>query len=393
MEHYLDNSATTPILDCVLKKMNEIYTENYGNPSSLHEKGYLAQKAIEESKKTILSTLTPSGSSFTSNQLIFTSCGTEASNLAILGFAGSKARNAGKKFIFGETEHASVINCAKHLESLGYKVAFIPSPKGKWDMKRYASELTQDTVFVSAMLVNNETGAVNNINEIASMARAVNPDVIIHCDLVQGYMKFPKSLFSSADMLTISAHKIGGPKGVGALYVSGKVLKLRALSPVMFGGGQENGFRSGTENVAGIAGFAEAVKYYSDHSSKITGLFEELNRQTRTMLGQIGDERIVINTPESEIRADHIINVTVRGIRSETMLHFLSSKQVYVSSGSACASNTNSRSHVLKSFGLEDKDIDSSIRISFGVQNTKEDVDALVSGIQEGLATLSSRRK
>ena len=391
MEHYLDNSATTPVLECVLSKMNEVYTSEYGNPSSLHEKGYTAQKIIEEAKKTILSTLLPSGKNPVAKQLIFTSCGTEATNLAILGFAASKPRNSGKKFIFGETEHASVISCAKHLESCGYKVAFIPSPKGKWDMEKYAQELNSDTVFVSAMLVNNETGAVNNVNEIFRLARAVNPNVITHCDIVQGYMKFPKNLFSSADMLTLSAHKIGGPKGVGALYVSENVLKARALSPVIFGGGQENGFRSGTENVAGIAGFAEAVKYFRDNYAKISSLFSELYDYTADSLKNIGSDRIVINTPETDLKATHIMNVTVKGIRSETMLHFLSSKNIYVSSGSACASNTNSKSHVLKSFGLDDKDIDSSIRISFGIQNTKEDVDALVLSIKEGLDTLSKR--
>ena len=392
MEHYLDNSATTPVLESVLKKMNEVYTSEYGNPSSLHEKGYIAQKIIEESKKTILSTLLPSGKTPVSKQLIFTSCGTEATNLAILGFAASKPRNAGKKFIFGETEHASVISCAKHLQSCGYKVAFIPSPKGRWDMDKYVHELDTDTVFVSAMLVNNETGAVNNVEEIFSRAKAVNPNVVTHCDLVQGYMKLSKNLFSSADMLTISAHKIGGPKGVGALFISDNVIKARALSPVIFGGGQENGFRSGTENVAGIAGFSEAVKYYKDHSSDIKSLFSKLYCYTSESLKNIESDRIVINTPETDIKADHIMNVTVKGIRSETMLHFLSSKGIYVSSGSACASNTNSKSHVLKSFGLDDSDIDSSIRISFGIQNTKEDVDALVQAVKEGLDTLSKRK-
>ena len=392
MEHYLDNSATTPVLESVLKKMNEVYTSEYGNPSSLHEKGYIAQKIVEDSKKTILSTLLPSGKTPVSKQLIFTSCGTEASNLAILGFAASKPRNAGKKFIFGESEHASVISCAKHLQSCGYKVAFIPSPKGKWDMDKYVKELDPDTVFVSAMLINNETGAVNNVEDIFRYARAENPNVVTHCDIVQGYMKLSKNLFSSADMLTLSAHKIGGPKGVGALFISENVIKARALSPVIFGGGQENGFRSGTENVAGIAGFSEAVKYFKDNSLDIKKLFAELYDYTAQSLANIGSDRIVINTPQTDLKADHIMNVTIKGIRSETMLHFLSSKGIYVSSGSACASNTNSKSHVLKSFGLDDSDIDSSIRISFGIQNTKEDVDALVQAVKEGLDTLSKRK-
>ncbi len=392
MEHYLDNSATTPVLDCVLQKMNEVYTSYYGNPSSLHELGYNAQKIMDESRKTILNSLLSSGEVSSPNQLIFTSSGTEASNLAIIGFARSKQRNMGKKFIFGEAEHHSVINCANYLKTCGYNVVFIPSPNGKWDMEKYEQELDKDTVFVSAMLVNNETGAVNDIEEIAKKAISVNPDVIIHCDIVQGYMKMPKSLFRMADMLTMSAHKIGGPKGVGALYISKKVIKARALTPVIFGGGQENGFRSGTENVAGIAGFAQAVRYHTDNCEKHSALFSSLYDYALNSLLSLDQSRVVVNVPETDIKAHHIMNVTIKGIRSETMLHFLSSKNIYVSSGSACASNTNSKSHVLKSFGLDPKDIDSSIRISFGIQNTVKDIDALTSALKEGLDTLSKKR-
>ena len=245
MTHYLDNSATTPLCDAAKSAMLNIINENFGNPSSLHSVGLRAQEAVDLARKAVLSSLLPVGKRGKPEQLIFTSGGTEANTLAIIGTATAKPRNTGKKIIIGETEHSSVLASAERLKALGYNVVFIPSPKGVWDMESFEKELTADTILVSAMLVNNETGAVNDIAKIAAAARKASPDVIIHCDAVQGYMRLPKALLSPADIVTVSAHKIGGPKGAGALFASEDVIKKRALIPVIFGGGQEHGLRSG----------------------------------------------------------------------------------------------------------------------------------------------------
>ena len=277
-EIYLDNSATTPLCAEAIAKMTEVMANTYGNPSSLHKMGLLAEKTVTEAKDQILSALCPpkTGLRPKREQLIFTASGTEANNLAMIGMMTAKARNKGKKFIVGETEHPSVIETAKHLESLGYRAVYIPSPKGVWDMDAYRAALDRDTVLVCAMLVNNETGAVNDIAAIAKAAKAVSPDILVHCDAVQGFLKTMQSPLPHADSVSISAHKIGGPKGVGALYVSEKILKTKALSPVIFGGGQENGFRSGTENVIGIAGFGAAAKAGAAHLSSTLSSFSEL---------------------------------------------------------------------------------------------------------------------
>jgi cysteine desulfurase len=390
-EIYLDNSATTPLCKAAIDKMTEVMNGIYGNPSSLHKMGLAAEKIIDEARDNILSALCPvkTGLRPKREQLIFTASGTEANNLALIGTMTAKARNKGKKLIVGETEHPSVIEAAKHLESLGYKVAYIPSPNGVFDMQKYKEELSSDTVLVSAMLVNNETGAMNDIAEISKMAKAVSPDILVHCDAVQGFLKTAVSPLPHADMVTISAHKIGGPKGVGALYVSEKVLKTKSVVPVIFGGGQENGYRSGTENVIGIAGFGAAAKSGASHLTKMLGDFAELRAYFVEKHSELLGDGVRINEPASKTKAPHIISLTVSGFKSETLLHSLSGYGVYVSSGSACASNTGHASYVLHSFGLSDNDADSTLRISLGEQNTKEDIDVLLSALKESMAKLA----
>ena len=390
-EIYLDNSATTPLCAEAIAKMTEVMANTYGNPSSLHKLGLLAEKTVSEAKDQILSALCPpkTGLRPKRDQLIFTASGTEANNLAMIGMMTAKARNKGKKFIVGETEHPSVIETAKHLESLGYRAVYIPSPKGVWDMDAYRAALDRDTVLVCAMLVNNETGAVNDIAAIAKAARAASPDVLVHCDAVQGFLKVAQSALPHADSVSISGHKIGGPKGVGALYVSDKILKTKALAPVIFGGGQENGLRSGTENVIGIAGFGEAARVGSAELMKNLAKFAELRAYFAEKSAEFFGDTVRINEPKSAQKAAHIISLTVSGYRSETLLHSLSSWGVYVSSGSACASNTGHSSYVLRSFGLSDADTDSTLRISLGRQNTKEDIDALLNALKESIAKLA----
>ena len=391
MIHYLDNSATTPLCDAAKSKMISV-AETYGNPSSLHEMGVKAQAELEHARKVLLSAFLPTGMRGTDDQIVFTSGGTEANNIAIIGTATAKPRNSGKKIIVGETEHSSVYFSAEHLKSLGYNVVYIPSPHGVWDMEKYLSELTPDTVLVSAMLVNNETGAVNDISEISRAAHKINPDVTVHCDAVQGFMRLKSKLFADADIVSVSAHKIGAPKGVGALYVSPQTLKKRAVSPINFGGGQEHGLRSGTENVIGIAAFGAAVEYFKTNFGTISAGFADLHSYALEKFGELGEYGVRINVPESASVADHIISVTVKGIRSETLLHFLSSEGVYVSSGSACSSHSKSKSRTLKSFGLSDDEADSTIRISFGIQNERADIDAAKEAVLKGVRSLSKKR-
>lgn len=389
---YLDNSATTPLCPAAKQKMTDML-ENFGNPSSLHSLGMEAEKSVSEARDKIFTALGAKKAGKVKPQmLVFTSSGTEANNLALIGAATAKERQKGGKIIVGETEHPSVTETAKYLASIGYKVAFIPSPRGVWDMEKYRSELTSDTILVSAMLVNNETGAVNDIAAIAALAKEKNPAVIIHCDAVQGFLKLPEPLVSlPADLITISSHKIGGPKGAGALFVREKILQTKSLVPFVHGGGQESGMRSGTENTVGIAGFGAAAEYESKVLTASLENFASLREYAEKLIAEkLPDVRV--NVPACRY-APHIMSLTLPGVRSETMLHFLSRSGVFVSSGSACSSNSGHKSHVLLSFGLPEKEADSTVRVSFGVQNTKEDVDNLVNSLAAGLSTLARRTK
>ncbi len=376
--------------------MRDVMEHIYGNPSSLHTLGLRAEKVMNEARMQILSALCPTRTGLRpkADNLIFTGSGTEANNLALIGGMTAKPRNKGKKLIIGETEHPSVLEAAKHLETLGFRVARIPSPRGVWDMDAYRAALSEDTVLVSAMLVNNETGAVNDIAAIAKAARAKNPDVLIHCDDVQGFLKVPVSPLPHADMVTVSAHKIGGPKGVGALYVSDRVLKTKSLVPVVFGGGQEKGLRSGTENVIGIAGFGAAAEAGAKNFTATYENFSALRTKLETALAEFPENTVRVNTPETALIAPHIVSLTAFRLRSETLLHSLSASQIYVSSGSACSSNGGGHTgYVLKSFGLPDAEADSTIRISFGEQTTERDIDALTAALAESIARLAHRRR
>ena len=392
-EFYLDNSATTPLSESARKKMQDVMENTYGNPSSLHTLGLRAEKTMNEARMQILSALCPARTRVRpkAENLIFTASGTEANNLALIGGATAKARNRGKKIIVGETEHPSVIETAKHLETLGFRVVYIPSPKGVWDMDAYRAALSEDTILVSAMLVNNETGAVNDIAGIAKEARAKNPDVLVHCDAVQGFLKVPTLPIPHADMVTISAHKIGGPKGVGALYANDRVLKTKALVPVVYGGGQEKGLRSGTENVIGIAGFGAAAESGAKAFGAHYESFKALRAKLENALSDFPENTVRINTPVSAEIAPHIVSLTAFKLRSETLLHSLSASGVYVSSGSACSSNGGHSGYVLRSFGLPEGEADSTIRISFGDDTTEEAIDALIAALRESITRLAHK--
>lgn len=384
---YLDNSATTRISDVALKKYNEVSVECFGNPSSLHSLGHSAELELKGVRNTILTSLGARGS------VIFTSSGSEANNLAILGRAYSKERyKRGAKIITTDSEHASVNEPIKKLEAEGFKVAYIPTMGGVIDLEMLKEELTPDVILVSIMAVNNETGAAYDLKSVGSLIKAGCKDALFHVDATQSYLKMPLSQRATgADMITVSSHKIHGPKGVGALFVSDAVIKSRGISPIVFGGGQEGGLRSGTENVPAIAAFGAAVdegyKNLAENAKKMNDvrdyLIEKLTRDEAF-------SEISLTLPPSH--APHILNITLPKIKSETMLHFLSSMGVFVSSGSACSSNTSHKSSALIAYGRSEAEADSSIRISLSHESCAEDIDALLDALRRGLSRLARIR-
>ena len=387
-EIYLDNSATTRISEAALSKYIEISRECYGNPSSLHTMGFKAEGIIEGARAEIRESLAAKDAS-----VIFCSSGSEANNLAITGRALSKERFKKKaKIITTEGEHASVEEPLASLEKQGFKIARIPTRGGKLDTDALCRELTSDVILVTMMMINNETGAYYDLGEVSKMIKRLAPDAYLHIDATQSYMKLPFTLTGvGADMITLSSHKIEGPKGVGALVVNERVVKQRGLAPIILGGGQEGGMRSGTENVPAIAAFGEAVKnaraslrarYY-----KMMELREYLVERLTT------DEALAEVSLTLPTRfAPHILNITLPSIKSETMLHFLSSFGIYVSSGSACSSNSRHISSALVAYGRSEGEADCSLRISFSHMNSREDVDELCLRLGEGLKKLTRVR-
>lgn len=383
---YLDNSATTRICEEALDKYVSVSRECYGNPSSLHGLGFDAERLIDSVRNEICVSLGAKGAT-----VIFTASGTEANNLAIIGRATAKERyKKGAKIITTMGEHASVDAPLKLLESMGFKIVRIPTAGGEIDLETLKNELTKDVILVSLMMVNNETGALYDTAEVSRLMRARCPEALLHVDATQSYLKLPfTKMKCGADMITISSHKIEGPKGVGALVVDGGVMKAKGLAPIILGGGQEGGMRSGTENVPAIAAFGEAVRigYASlrDRYAYISAL-----RGYLLDLLEIELPEISVTIPKES--APHILNVTLPRIKSETMLHYLSSLGIYVSSGSACSSNSSHLSSALTAFGRSAAEADSSIRISLSHRNTREDIDELISGLKSGLNKLSRIR-
>lgn len=390
-EIYLDNSATTRMRAEALEDYRRVATESYGNPSSLHSRGFEAKSELDRARDIILATV---GSNIKDSQIVFTASGTEANNLAILGRAFSKARyRNGAKLICSAGEHASVSSPMAMLTELGYRVAELPTSGGEVDMAALERELTKDTVLVSVMMVNNETGAVYDLHRIARLVHDRCHEALFHVDATQGYMKLPFTKKSiGADMMTLSSHKIGGAKGVGALVIDRSVIKAHGISPLLLGGGQEDALRSGTENVPGIAAFATAARLAHSELPDEYRRLEALRSYLISSLGKGTLAEISITDPARH--APHILNITLPNIKSETMLHYLSSEGIYVSSGSACSSHGNHVSSALTAYGRSAAEADHSIRISLGRENTEEDIDALCAALERGLATLArvSRR-
>ncbi len=365
MKAYLDNSATTKCSDRAVELMIKILSEDYGNPSSLHNMGADAEKYIKEARKKIARTLKAE-----EKEIVFTSGGTESNNLAILGGVEANKR-AGNHIITTSVEHASVWQPMKHLEEQGYRVTYLPVDEyGRISLTALDEALDEETIFVSMMQVNNEIGTIEPVSEAVRRIRAKAGKALIHVDAIQSYGKMmihPKKL--DVDMLSVSGHKIHGPKGSGFLYVREKT----KLKPILFGGGQQKGIRSGTENVPAIAGLgAAAAEIYENMQEKTDRMYELRDYFVREV-AKIKD--VTVNGAVGRETAPHIISVSVEGVRSEVMLHSLEEKKIYVSAGSACSSNKPSVSRTLKAIGLKPELLDATIRFSLCETTTKEELD------------------
>ncbi len=386
---YLDNSATTKIREEALKKYNEISINFYGNPSSLHEMGFLAERELAAAKKIIAETLGAADAS-----VVFTASGSEANNLALIGRAMAKERyrKSRMKIITTEGEHASVTAPLLILEKEGFIIEKIPTIGGEVDIKRLETLLDSSVILVSMMMVNNESGALYDIAAVSRLIKRLAPEAVLHIDATQSYMKLPFSKKElGADMITLSSHKIEGPKGVGALVIDKNIIKTKGISPIIFGGGQEGGLRSGTENVPAIAAFAEAARLAKlelrENHNTVSALREYLIKR----LGE--EEGLSGITPTLPARhAPHILNITLPAIKSETMLHYLSSLGIYVSSGSACSSNSAHSESALIAYGKSPAEADYSIRISISARNTTADIDRLIDGLLSGISKLARVR-
>ena len=365
MEAYLDNSATTRCSDRAFALMQKVLLEDYGNPSSLHMKGVEAERYVKAAREKIAKTL-----KVTEKEIIFTSGGTESNNLAILGTAFAN-RRAGNRIITTAVEHASVANPMKFLEEEGFEVIYLPvDENGVISLKDLEEALSEQTILVSLMHVNNEIGAVEPVEEAAALVHEKCPKALVHVDAIQSYGKFriyPKK--SGINLLSVSGHKIHGPKGSGFLYVKEKT----KIKPIIYGGGQQNGMRSGTENVPGIAGLGEAAaeiyEDFKDKQDRLYALKERFIQAVTTIPG------VSVNGKTGRDSAPHIVSVSVEGVRAEVLLHSLEDKQIYVSSGSACSSNKPAVSRTLKGIGLKQNLLDSTVRFSFSVHTTEEEID------------------
>lgn len=375
---YLDNSATTPLSDAARGAIAEAM-DCFGNPSSLHTMGADAEKLVAAARDRIMSAL---GVRRGQGTVIFTSCGTEATSLAIFGTAYAKTRREANRILTTDSEHPATARALEALEKTGYEIVRIPTRGGVFDMSALESALDKKIFMASFMLVNNETGAMYSVKEAFARIKRAHKDAITHCDAVQGFMRIPFTPSSiGADLVSVSGHKIHAPKGVGALYVSSALIKAKKIAPFLVGGGQESGMRSGTENVIGISAFGAAAADMAARRAQITEKLDGLYLYATDKLSALG---VRINTPEGT-RVSHIINVTLPDVKSETMLHYLSADGIYVSSGSACSSHSKTPSSSLVAFGLTPQEADCSIRISLSEYNTKEDIDALCESLSAGL--------
>ena len=378
MEAYFDNSATTKVLDCVKDAVVDAMCVNYGNAAAKHRKGVGAENLIREAKKAIADTL-----KVQEKEILFTSGGTESNNTALIGTALAN-RRAGKHLITTGVEHPSIYNTMSFLEEMGFEVTYLPVDHlGHISLEDLEKAIREDTILVSVMYVNNEVGAVEPIEAISQCIKKKNPKTLFHVDAIQAYGKYkirPKK--QGIDLLSVSGHKIHAPKGVGFLYIRDGV-KIR---PILFGGGQQKGMRSGTENVPGCVGLGVAAREaYKDFDARIEKLYT-LREHLIAGLKPLGG--VTINGSEDRTNAPQIVSASFEGVRSEVLLHALEDKGVYVSSGSACSSNHPGISGTLKGIGVKKELLDSTIRFSLGDLNTEEEVDYAIGVLGELLPVL-----
>lgn len=373
---YFDNSATTQVCEESAEKVMYMMRECWGNPSSLHSFGYKAEKELSAARAAVAAKL-----SCEPREIYFTSGGTEANNLAVIGGAEAKKR-FGNRVVTTAIEHASVLSAMEQLEKQGFEVIYLqPDETGNIPESAISEAINNKTILVSMMSVNNETGAILPLKAVASAIKRAKAPAIFHVDNVQGFGKLklqPKKL--GINLMTVSSHKVHGPKGAGALFVA----QGTRISPRQFGGGQEKAFRPGTEAVPAICGFGAAVKALPGEMAEETAI-REIRDALKAELQAIPE--ISINSPEDAL--PYILNFSCGKIRSETMLHFLETKEIFVSSGSACAGGK--ASHVLHAMGLPAERIDSSVRVSFSRYNTPDQVAHFIDALKEGLATLAHR--
>lgn len=372
-EIYLDNSATTACFADVAGKMEQIMTEDYGNPSSMHHKGVVAENYLRDAKSMIAKTLHAD-----EREIIFTSGGTESDNLALIGTARAYARS-GKHLITSEIEHPAILETMKYLESCGFTVTFLPvDENGHIRMEDLKTAMTPDTTLVSLMHTNNEIGSLTPIDEAGKLIKSINPQCVFHVDAVQGYGKaIINPHKQNIDLLSVSAHKIHGPKGVGFLYHNNKT----KLDNIIFGGGQQKGMRSGTENTAGIYGMAMAAEKMYKTLDEDRERMYSLKAELIEGLTQIPD--ITINGLTGKDSAPHIISASIKGIRSEVFLHAMEDMGIYISSGSACSSNRPHISDTLKAIGTPKELLDSTLRFSMSVFTTEEEIKDTISAVSE----------
>lgn len=393
MEVYLDNAATTKIIKPVIDIMVKVMEFNYGNPSSRHSKGIEAEVSLRFAKDMIAKSLKVSD-----KEIIFTSGGTEANNLALIGAAKANMRK-GKRIITSTFEHPSVLNTMMYLQEEGFEIVYVPVDKnGRIKEDELIRQLNDDVILVSIMYVNNEIGTVQDIKKLSKIVKKHDKNIIFHVDAIQAFGKYkirPKS--EDIDLLSVSGHKFHGPKGVGFLYINDKI----KIQPIIYGGGQQKGMRSGTENVASIIGMAEAVKEcYNDFDKKVkhmynvkTHLIEGLKQIDEVYIHGIFDELESLLTEKIKETAPHIINASFKGIKSEVLLNSLDNKEILVSSGSACAANHKNLSSSLIATGVDEELSDSAIRFSISCDTTIEEIDYTLEQLNEIVPLLRKYRK